>query len=239
VSRAAVKVGIFEDEDADKDDKDKEKEHVWISNIDFDGEGVTCCLVNKPLQIRSWQKGEHIGLVLDDIEDWIYIINGKAYGGHTVEVMRKDMSNAERAKDDKAWGCSFPEHGAVHLMPVSDTTAGLDQSSLTALEAVEHPMSESMRDKMKQMMASDASLATAPNDRGWTELHYQALAGNQMGVEVCMQFGADPLYKRGTRGKSALELAQLTRWPNVLRQLNTPPTERLTARRTRSTRALF
>ena len=63
--------------------------------------------------------------------------------------------------------------------------------------------------------AEDPSLATSADDRGWTELHHEALAGNLATAKVLLEAGADPAAVTD-RGMTPLQLARSLGWKKVV-----------------------
>jgi len=59
-------------------------EHMWLSDIDFDGDLISATLLNSPNEISSVKKGDQITLGRDQIEDWMYVMDGRVYGGFTI-----------------------------------------------------------------------------------------------------------------------------------------------------------
>src|SRR5262249_13376335 len=45
-------------------------EHMWLSDIDFDGELVSGALLNSPNWLKSVRKGDSVRVPLNEIRDW-------------------------------------------------------------------------------------------------------------------------------------------------------------------------
>jgi len=67
-------------------------EHMWINNIYFDGETITGQLVNAPNQLTNIAKGDSVSKTIQEIGDWMISIQGKTYGGFTIQTMRSRMT---------------------------------------------------------------------------------------------------------------------------------------------------
>ena len=80
-------------------------------------------------------------------------------------------------------------------------------------------MGESMASTLKDQLAKDASLLAARDERGWTLLHHEALAGNTATVKVLLEAGADPNAVTD-RGMTPLQLAESLAWDRVVALLN-------------------
>src|SRR5688572_26074633 len=60
-------------------------EHMWVSDVDFDGEFVSGVLGNDPNWLTSVKAGDAVRMPVDQISDWMYVKNGGvAYGAFTV-----------------------------------------------------------------------------------------------------------------------------------------------------------
>jgi uncharacterized protein YegJ (DUF2314 family) len=49
------------------------------------------------------------------LEDWMMTVDGQAYGGFTVNLMRAGMNSQERKQHDEAWGLDFGDPAAVRV----------------------------------------------------------------------------------------------------------------------------
>src|SRR6185369_2858313 len=123
------------------------------SDIEFDGEVIGATLLNSPNEITSVKEGDKITLRKDQIEDWMHVLEGRVYGGFTIQVLRARMSSAERRSHDEAWGFDFGEPNRVDVVP--DWQGNRKKNLLARLFAdapspvdpdAEHPMSENMAD---------------------------------------------------------------------------------------------
>lgn len=203
---AAVKAA-FSDAESGPDDV----EHMWLGEIEFDGDVIEATLLNQPNRVRSVRSGDRISLPPDQIEDWMYAMEGRAYGGFTVHAMRARMSVAERRGHDEAWGFEFGDPSHVALVP--DWTPGADPEA-------EHPMSENMAQGFAEAIdANPAAFLVEGDARGLTTLHSLALGGSAACVRVLLAKGADPS-QRTKSGKTARDLAEQMGWPRVIELLD-------------------
>ena len=192
-------------------------EHMWLADVDFDGELVTGALFNSPSWVTSVKKGDSVRVPLNTISDWIYAISGAAFGGYTVNLMRSRMEPQERQEHDAAWGLNFGDPSKVRVIPEQGKGGGLLRSWFSGQSAhtQEHPMSVNMAASLKKQLAKDPSLISSTNDRGWSLLHHEALAGSAPTVKVLLEAGADPT-RQTNDGKTPLQLAQSLGWDNVV-----------------------
>jgi uncharacterized protein YegJ (DUF2314 family) len=179
-------------------------EHMWVSDVEFDGTTLTGVLLNDPHELQSVRAGDSVSSGLDRLADWMYVIAPFVYGGFTVDVIRRGMSEADRAEHDAAWGLDFGSPGEVTLTPFDDDDA-------------EHPMSANMAPKLGEAIDGDPSLL-APAADGSTLLHDMALGGSAASVEVLLAKGADPAVRRAD-GKTAADLAEAMGWSTLAQRL--------------------
>lgn len=198
-------------------------EHMWLSEIYFDGEAITAKLLNSPNELTSVKEGDEVSLPLDQIQDWMYVLEGRVFGGFTIQVLRARMSLSERRAHDKAWGFDFGSPDVVNLVPrwedlgKKSRFGRLFGGSAPAAgdPEAEHPMSENMAQSFAEKFAEggDDLFALGPN--GLNALHSLALGGSAACVKALLEAGADPTAPTRT-GKTALDLATLMDWPRVI-----------------------
>ena len=199
-------------------------EHMWLSEIAFNGEIISAELLNDPKHLTSVRAGQRIELTPAEIEDWMYSIDDRVYGGFTIQLMRANMDTRERRAHDKAWGLMFPDPGRVDLVPAwgARKKRGLLKKLLGGGDSergdpdAEHPMSENMAAGLADAIDEDRDrfLKTVDDD-GLTTLHSMALAGSTAGVRVLLAKGADPRVKTKA-GHTARHLAERMGWPSTI-----------------------
>lgn len=180
-------------------------EHMWINNINFDGEVITGELVNDPNQLTNVTKGDLVTKKVDEIGDWLISIQGKTYGGFTIQVMRSVMSEKERNNHDKAWGLDFGNHQEVLVV---------HKQNENPENLVEHPMSKNMGEKMREFLKENPNELSQIDDNGLTFLHREAIAGNRTNIEILLELGADKTEKSKTN-KTALDYAEFMNWEHL------------------------
>lgn len=207
---ACVKAPFSDAKRAKRTDDTPEVEHMWLGEVDFDGEVVSGELLNSPNWLKSVKAGDAVSVPLGAISDWMYVIDGEVYGAYTVNLMRSRMGTKERKEHDAAWGLNFGDPKTIRLVP--QKKGWFDKGDA---ETQEHPMSKAMAPSFKEQLAKNPSLVNDPDDAGWTLLHHQALAGSAATVKVLLEAGADP-NARTDDGKTPLQLARSLGWENVV-----------------------
>lgn len=62
-------------------------EHMWIDVTNIQGQTISGTLGNPPAQITSLAIGQPVSCALDDLEDWLYILNNDIVGGFSIHVL--------------------------------------------------------------------------------------------------------------------------------------------------------
>jgi uncharacterized protein YegJ (DUF2314 family) len=181
-------------------------EHMWINNINFDGEFITGELVNAPNELTNVSKGDTITKTVNEIGDWMFSIVGKTYGGFTIHVMRSGMKPIEREEHDNAWGLNFGNHDDIQLV--------FEQKKAPE-NLIEHPMSKNMGEEMRTFFTEHPDELTQDDENGLSFLHREAIAGNKTGIEILLELGVDKM-KQSKKGKTALEYAKLMGWAHLV-----------------------
>ncbi len=79
-------------------------EHMWIGEIKYKDGNYSGILNNDPEYITEYKAGDKIDIDASKISDWMYLVNGKLYGGYTIRVLRDRMSEEERKQFDEESG---------------------------------------------------------------------------------------------------------------------------------------
>jgi len=209
---ACVKAPFSDGPDQPRTEGAPDHEQMWLNEIDFDGRFVSGILLNDPNWLTSVKAGDSARFTLDQITDWMYVIGGEVYGAFTVNLIRSRMSAKEREEHDQAWGLRFGDPATVRLVPVGGPGGGWFENPDAA--DGEHPMSLAMVPSFQKGIMDDPTLIHSTDERGWTLLHQQALAGSAATVEVLLNAGADVNAVTGN-GMTPLQLACSLGWVNV------------------------
>lgn len=180
-------------------------EHMWINKIDFDGETITGALVNDPNQLTNIKNGDLVKRKITEIGDWMISIQGKTYGGFTIQVIRSGMSDNERQSHDNAWGLDFGDYNETLLV--------YEQKEKPE-NLIEHPMSKNMADKMREFLKENPNELTTVDGNGLTLLHKEAIAGNKTSIEILLELGVDKTVK-SSNDKTALDYAESMNWEHI------------------------
>lgn len=196
---SAIKAPFGDEKPAKSSGGTPQVEHMWLSEVDYDGEFVSGVLVNSPNWLKSVKEGDSARFRIDEISDWMYAISGTVYGGYTVNLMRSRMNPHERRDHDAAWGLNFGDPLAIRIITEKDHQA----------------MCENMASSLEKHLAKDRSLVSQKGGNGWTLLHQDASAGSIATVRALLKAGADPLAK-ADNGMTPLQLAKSLGWDEVV-----------------------
>lgn len=227
---AAVKIE-FADAESVELGSPPPSEHMWVSDIDFDGDLVAGRLMNQPKWVRSVGAGDLVRLPLAQIDDWMYSRLDRAYGGFTVNLMRSRMTPIELHGHDDGWGLEFGDPAHVEVMPnyAAENPEQVKKPGIFGrarqpqapppldLDA-EHPMALTMVPTYTEQVRNQPSIMHHRDERGWTQLHHFALGGSVACTQVLLDFGADPRALTDD-GISAAQLAHSLGWNDVVELL--------------------
>jgi len=200
---AYVKVAFAQDT---KNDDSPIIEHMWIEDINFDGNKVTGTLINKPNRLTNVAQGNNVEIPLNQISDWLFAINRKTYGGFTIQVLRSEMTARAREEHDNAWGLNFGDYDEVLLV---------FEQKRNPENLIEHPMSINMQPKFIEFLESNPHSVFEKDDMGYTMLHKEAIAGNASAIEVLTRFTLD-ISEKTNSGKTALDFAKDLDWTHII-----------------------
>jgi uncharacterized protein YegJ (DUF2314 family) len=181
-------------------------EHMWVNEVDFDGQNVSGNLINDPNEITDVNNGDHVKVSLSRISDWLFATEGKTYGGFTIQAMRSEMSKKELKEHDNAWGLDFGNFNEIFVVR--------DQNEKPE-NLIEHPMSKNMRESLIDFLKQNPNELISKDDFGHTFLHRETIAGNRTSIEVLKEAGVDITQKTGD-GKTALDLARQLNWEHII-----------------------
>lgn len=192
-----------------------EVEHMWLSDVDFDGQYVSGVLLNTPRHVDA-RKGDPARVLPSLISDWMFGSDGQVYGGYTVQAMRARMGAGERRDHDQAWGLNFGDPSTVKVF-FRPGRGGLLKGLFGkgSPDTDEHPMSAGMAVRLRQELGRVPTMVTAQDERGWTMLHVDSLAGNAEMVKVLLEAGADRTAVTGN-GMTPSQLAAALGWRKVV-----------------------
>ena len=196
-------------------------EHMWVDDVDFNGRQISGTLVNSPNWINSVSEGDEVKVTLDELVDWMFAIRGKVYGGFTVNVMRSRMSPSDRREHDKAWDLDFGDSTTVCLVYFEPSKSGAHHDQEVAARR-DHPMSLNMEASLRQALDNNPEMVNERDERAWTMLHREALAGNRNIVQVLLEYGADPDLTT-PEGRTPLDLARALNWDETVEVLSKRP----------------
>ena len=215
------------------DDGNSNAEVMWVSDVHFDGYAIKGRLLNEPNWLQSIKEGDAVRVPLKAVTDWLYAINGVAYGGFSVNAIRKTMSKGERSQHDNAWGLDFGDPDKVHVMPAEwyqETAAkkkglfGFGKANAPEpmtddeLQSREHPMAANMADSFKEFVSQNPAAVSEIGEDGLNLLHQTTLAGSAIGIQTILQSGAD-VNGKSKKGHTSLDFAKALGWKNAYAML--------------------
>lgn len=187
-------------------DGQEEVEHMWINEVEYDGERITGTLINTPEYLTNIQEGDEVDIPLEQVSDWLFAYDNKSYGGFTIQVLRSEMDDAERADHDKAWGVNFGDYNEVLLVR---------EQKEKPENLVEHPMSINSREGVADFIKENPDEMEMKDLFGNTTLISETIAGNRTVIEVLKAAGAD-ISATNTVGKTALDYAKQLNWTHII-----------------------
>ncbi|MDQ0780855.1 DUF2314 domain-containing protein [Chryseobacterium sp. W4I1] len=215
---------VFREEDMETGEDTVE--HMWINDIEFDGDTVSGFLINEPNELTNIQAGDYFEVPLNEISDWLFAITPtvkaptdlakllipeeeplpRTYGGFTIHKMRADMSEDERKEHDEAWQLDFGDFNEI--LVVNDQKEKPEN-------LVEHPMSKNMEEEFVKFLQEYPNEIIHADENGLTLLHKETIAGNLTSVKVILAAGADKNIK-SNKGKTALDYAKQLKWEHII-----------------------
>ena len=80
-------------------DEGEQREHIWLADLDFQGEKPSGVIANKPI-LPNLKFMQRVEFEPSYISDWMYIEDGYLVGGYTTRVIRDRMTPEERRNYD-------------------------------------------------------------------------------------------------------------------------------------------
>jgi uncharacterized protein YegJ (DUF2314 family) len=181
-------------------------EHMWINQVDYNGEHISGTLVNEPNELTNVRNGDAVSIPVGQLSDWLFAIQNQTYGGFTIQAMRSQMGEEERKEHDAAWGLNFGDYNDILLVHKQKEQPG---------NLVEHPMSRNMKEKLVEFLQQYPAELSAKDQWGNTLLHRETISGNLSAVEGLLQMGADK-QAQNQQGKTALDYARQLNWAHIV-----------------------
>jgi uncharacterized protein YegJ (DUF2314 family) len=197
--------------DGPRSDGNPEYEQMWLDEVEFDGTDLAGVLLNAPNWLTSVKQGDGVRVPFSRLTDWMMTSDDKAYGGYTVNLMRSRMSARERKAHDQAWGLDFGDPNEIRL--IGGAQSGGEE------KFADTPMCVNMLPKIEAQLQEDRSIATSTDERGWTLLHSEAMAGNFGVVKLLVHYGAS-VDAKTPNGQDAAELARGIGWDEIAKYLD-------------------
>jgi uncharacterized protein YegJ (DUF2314 family) len=71
-------------------------EHIWLYDVEYDGEQFSGRIGNQPLDATYLNLDEKVKVPREDVSDWMIIEDGVLLGGYTLRVLVDRMSAEEK-----------------------------------------------------------------------------------------------------------------------------------------------
>ena len=185
-----------------------EVEHMWVGDVNFDGQFITGTLMNQPNVVTNVKNGDNIKTRLTQLSDWLILSEGQSIGGFTIQLMRSRMSEQERKEHDDAWGVNFGDYDKINVVNQQDEHPEY---------LLNHPMSAHI-DSFKDFLSKNPDQTKLVDDNGLTMLHRECLAGNKNIVDALLEYEGVKDVKTKS-GKTPLELARYVGWDKIVEVL--------------------
>lgn len=88
-------------------------EHVWMSDVQFDGETFAGYLASEPVRLVGWSFGDRVTVAIDQVLDWAAVDDGTLYGGFSIYVLNARSSPQDVMAQDAHRGFSLPDRPIV------------------------------------------------------------------------------------------------------------------------------
>ena len=180
-------------------------EHMWITDIEFDGDVIKGVLINTPNFLKNINNGDVVNIELHQVSDWLFSIAGETYGGFTIHAMKTEMSDEERDGYHDAWGLDLDNSSTVKIVHKQEEMPE---------NIVEHPMSINMKESLIDFLTQNPNEMLSDKD-GYNFLHRETIAGNLTLVKVLLNLGVDRNL-RTKHGKTALDFAKQLNWEHII-----------------------
>jgi uncharacterized protein YegJ (DUF2314 family) len=76
-------------------------EHLWVREVTYDGRHFHGKIDNQPRQIKNAHAGGRVTVSPEEVDDWMFLKDGKLIGGYTTRVLYARLSPEEKAEFDK------------------------------------------------------------------------------------------------------------------------------------------
>jgi uncharacterized protein YegJ (DUF2314 family) len=79
-------------------------EHLWIKRVTYDGKNFHGQIDNQPAEIGNVHTGRRVTVAPREVDDWMFLKDGKLIGGYTTRVLYARLSPEDKASFDKEAG---------------------------------------------------------------------------------------------------------------------------------------
>ena len=76
-------------------------EQVWLTGIHFKNGEYYGILTNTPLHLDEIKKGDTVTFDIDEVTDWMYVLDGKIAGGRSIKYLLEKIPESRRGDDQR------------------------------------------------------------------------------------------------------------------------------------------
>lgn len=84
-----------------------EGEYLWLNEVQMVRKKFTGKVANHPQFAKSVKFGQTVSISEDEVDDWMYVENGKLKGGYTIRAQRETLKGEDRKKFDAQFKFKF------------------------------------------------------------------------------------------------------------------------------------
>ena len=82
-------------------------EHLWLTVHSVSDSSAIGVITSRPMFVTTVKTRDRVDVQLPQLSDWLYVRDGRAVGGYTVQLLRSRMTAEQKAQHDSAYPFSF------------------------------------------------------------------------------------------------------------------------------------
>ncbi len=88
--------------------RDGGTEHIWITELQWDGEVFSGRINNIPANVKGIRMGDRVKVPRDELSDWMYLDGKRVVGGYTLRVLHYEQPKDEQDAFIQETGLEIP-----------------------------------------------------------------------------------------------------------------------------------